>query len=435
LYVSAVTAAAAVTTVIAALSLSFQAGQLLIFAVLLCCGLGSVEATRRMDIPQGGIVRDLTTVWCLPVAILLPPLYALIVPWPLLALTQWRVHRGIVYRRVFSAAAIGLAYGAASWTFRSLPLVAAGPSPGEAGRAAVWGLAVAGCDVLAWSINDTLIAAAIKASDRTASVRELFSREALSWNCIQWTVAVVVTLTAAFSAVLLVFAWPTVMVLRRGMMHKQLVSQARIDSKTKLLNAAAWEREATAAIARAGPTGAPLAVAIIDIDHFKAVNDSHGHLVGDKVLRAVSDRLRLMTRPGDLVGRFGGEEFVLLLLDAGTDVAYRIAERLRLSFADAPINVDPPAARANVTVPITVSIGVATLNSATDRTLTDLMAAADAALYRAKNAGRNRVCAVADTSPPAPPADSQADARASGEMGAGPSSVGGSGSAPGSVRA
>src|SRR5215469_7340958 len=131
LYVIAVTAAAAVAAAIAGVGVSFQAGQLLLFAVLLSCGLGSVEATRRMDIPQGGIVRDLTTVWCLPVAILLPPLYALVVPWPLLALTQWRVHRGIVYRRVFSAAAIGLAYGAASWTFRSLPLVAAGPSPGE----------------------------------------------------------------------------------------------------------------------------------------------------------------------------------------------------------------------------------------------------------------------------------------------------------------
>jgi diguanylate cyclase (GGDEF)-like protein len=435
LYVIAVSVAAALAAVIAAVSMSFQWRQLLLFAILLCCGLGSVEATRRFDIPQGGIVRDLTTVWCLPVAILLPPFYALIVPGPLLALTQLRVHRGIVYRRVFSAAAIGLAYAAASWAFRSLPPQVAGSSTGNAGHAALWCLVVAGCDVLAWSVNDTLLAVAIKVSDRTARVRELFSREALSWNAIQWTVAVVVTVTAAFSPVMLAFAWPTVMMLRRGMMHKQLVSRSRIDSKTGLLNMAAWEREADAAITRAGPTGEPLAVAIVDIDHFKAVNDSHGHLVGDKVLRAVSDRFTQMTRPNDLVGRFGGEEFVLLLLEAGPEIAYRIADRLRLSFANAPISVDAPGAGVTVTVPVTVSIGVATLKDTTDRTLTDLMAAADAALYRAKREGRNRVFVVADTSPPAPVPGSQEDAIAPGEVAAGPPNAGGASSGPGNIRA
>jgi len=234
---------------------------------------------------------------------------------------------------------------------------------------------------------------------------------------------------------MLAFAWPTVMVLRRGMMHKQLVSRSRIDAKTGLLNMAAWEREADAAITRAVPTGAPLAVAIVDIDYFKAVNDGHGHLVGDKVLRAVSDRLTQMTRPNDLVGRFGGEEFVLLLLDAGPSVAYRIAERLRLSFAKAPITVDAPGAGATVTVPVTVSIGVATVNNATGRTYTDMLAAADSALYQAKEAGRNRVFAVTETSPPAPLPDGQQDVMASGEMEADPPDAGGVGSAPGNVRA
>ena len=435
MYVIAVSAAAAVTTVIAAVNLSFQWRQLLLFAILLGCGLGSVEATRRIDIPQGGIVRDLTTVWCLPVAILLPPFYALIVPGPLLALTQLRVHRGILYRRVFSAAAIGLAYAAASWAFRSLPPQVAGSSPGNAGHAALWCLVVAGCDVLAWLINNTLLAVAIKASDRTARIRELFSLEALYGDYLQWTVAVLVTLAVAISPFLLALVGPTVLWQRRFMMHKQLVSRTRIDSKTGLLNAAAWEREADAAITRAGPTSAPLAVAIVDIDHFKAVNDSHGHLVGDKVLRAVSDRFTQMTRPNDLVGRFGGEEFVLLLLDAGTDSAYRIAERLRLSFANAPITVDAPGAGVTVTIPLTVSIGVATLNDTIDRTLTDLMAAADSALYRAKREGRNRVFAVADTSPVAPPAGRQEDAVAPGEVAAGPPNAGGIGSAPGNIRA
>jgi len=433
LYIIAVSAAAAVATVIAAVSLSFHARQLLLFGVLLCCGLGSVEATRRVDYTQGGIVRDLLTVWCLPVAILLPPFYALIVPSPLLALTQLRVHRGVVYRRVFSAAAIGLAYAAASWTFRSLPLQVAGPSPGEAGHAALWCLAVAGCDVLAWSINNTLIAAAIKLSDRTARVRELFSGEALYGDYLQWTVAVLVTLATAISPLLLAFAWPTVLLQRRFMMHKQLVSRTRIDPKTGLLNMAAWEREATAAITRAFRTGAPLAVAITDIDHFKAVNDSHGHLTGDKVLRAVSERFTQLMRAGDVVGRFGGEEFVMLLLDAGSDDAYRIAERLRRSIAGSPISVESPGA-VNA-IGVTVSIGVATLNNANCRTLTDMIAAADSALYQAKEAGRNRTFAVTEDNPPAALPGRRPDTTASAEIGAGRSAADGSDSAPGNIRA
>jgi hypothetical protein len=186
LYIIAVSSAAVVAAAIAAVGMSLQWRQLILFAVLLCCGLGNVEATRRTHYTQGGIVRDMLTVWCLPVAVLLPPFYALIVPAPLMALTQLRVHRGIVYRRVFSAAAIALAYGAASWAFWSLPQSVAGPSPGQASHAVWWCLAVAGCDVLAWAINNTLIATAIRSSDPTARIKELFSREALAGDYIQW---------------------------------------------------------------------------------------------------------------------------------------------------------------------------------------------------------------------------------------------------------
>ena len=433
LYIIAVSSAAVVAAAIAAVGMSFQWRQLILFAVLLCCGLGNVEATRRTHYTQGGIVRDMLTVWCLPVAVLLPPFYALIVPAPLMALTQLRVHRGIVYRRVFSAATIALAYGAASWTFRSLPPSVTGPSPGQASHAVQWCLAVAGCDVLAWAINNTLIAAAIRSSDPTARIRELFSREALSGDYIQWTVAILVTLAAAIGPILLAFAWPTVLVLRRGMMHKQLVSRTRIDPKTGLLNAAAWERETDAAITRALRDGAPLAVALVDIDHFKAVNDQHGHLAGDEVLRAISGRFTQMLRAGDLAGRFGGEEFALLFLDAGAADAHRIAERLRESIAQSPISVG--AAGPVDTVTVTVSIGVATLDSGTRLTVTDMLAAADSALYRAKKAGRNRTFVVTDASPPAPLADGQQDAMASGEMEADPPDAGGVGSAPGNIRA
>jgi diguanylate cyclase (GGDEF)-like protein len=394
-YIIAVTAAATAATAAAASTLPFAGWQLADFAVLLGCGLGSVVATRRINYPRGTAVRDLLTVWVLPVAISLPPLYALIVPWPLLGLTQLYDRRAVVHRRVFTAAAIGLAYGGASWLFRALPGVIAGPSPGSAAHAVGWFAAVAVCDVGAWAVNNVLLAVAIKASDRTAKISDLFGREALSGDYVQWAFAVVVTFFNAMSPALTVFCWPLVMLQRRVLMHQQLVSRARIEPKTGLLNAAAWDREATVAIARAHRTGAPLAVALIDLDVFKDVNDTYGHLNGDKVLRAVGDRLRNALRPDDVPGRFGGDEFCLLLPGAPAEVAHRVAERLRVAIACSPIAIGTPDRPGSVEM--TVSIGVATLTRA-EESVTELLAAADAAMYEAKANGRNCICVVTGTS-------------------------------------
>jgi diguanylate cyclase (GGDEF)-like protein len=244
-----------------------------------------------------------------------------------------------------------------------------------------------------------LLAAAIRLSDPTTRLREeQFSLEALRADGVQWTVAVVVTATAAITPVLLAFAWPTVLVLRRGMMHRQLVSRTRIDAKTELLNAATFEREAQAAITRAARAGARLAVALVDVDRFKCVNDNFGHLAGDEVLRAISRLFRQRLREGDLAARFGGEEFALLFQGAGGAAAYAIADRLREDIAQSPISVTVPGHEG--TVAVTVSIGVATLKPG--MAVMDMLAAADSALYHAKDAGRNRTCAVAGSSPPAP---------------------------------
>jgi diguanylate cyclase (GGDEF)-like protein len=176
-------------------------------------------------------------------------------------------------------------------------------------------------------------------------------------------------------------------------MHSQLVAEARVDSKTGLLNAATWERESTAEINRAMRTHSPLAVALLDIDHFKAVNDTHGHLAGDKVLRAVSDALGGLLRTYDLAGRFGGEEFVVLLPQTGEADARQIAERLRahIGSLSVPVTDAPDAA----SISVTVSIGLATLDVGR-REITELLAAADAALYYAKETGRDRVRVMSD---------------------------------------
>jgi diguanylate cyclase (GGDEF)-like protein len=370
------------------------------FTIVIGCGLASVAAASRIAYSQGGLVRDFLTVWILPVAILLPPFYALIAPIPLLAFTQWRVHRGVLYRRVFSGAAIGLAYGAASLVFRWVPGSVAGHSLGSGVHAITWTLVVVGCEFLALVIHYVFIILAIKLSDPTARLPELLlNGEALQADCVQFSFALLVTIVVSASPFLAFFAVPSVLLVRRFLMHSQLVAQTRIDSKTGLLNAATWERESMAEVNRAIRTHTPLSVALLDIDHFKVVNDTYGHLTGDRVLRAVSEALGSLLRTYDLAGRFGGEEFVVLLPQTGEDDARSIAERLRTYIASLGVPVDDTPEAACISV--TVSVGLAVLDGGR-RELTELLAAADAALYYAKETGRNRVRIMSD-------ADAQGD--------------------------
>jgi diguanylate cyclase (GGDEF)-like protein len=188
------------------------------------------------------------------------------------------------------------------------------------------------------------------------------------------------------------------MLLQRSLRHAQLVNASRIDSKTGLLNAGTWEREAAVEVARAVRTRTPLALALVDIDHFKGVNDTFGHLTGDRALKAIARTFRIFLRDYDLIGRFGGEEFALLLPHTGALDAYGIAERIRDHIEISPLDVgDLPDGRH---VRVTVSVGVAALgtpwDTLTGSQITDLLATADRALYRAKRAGRNQVCVVTD---------------------------------------
>jgi diguanylate cyclase (GGDEF)-like protein len=196
----------------------------------------------------------------------------------------------------------------------------------------------------------------------------------------------------------MVLAFPFVTLLQRSFRYVHLVNASRVDPKTGLLNAGTWEREATSEIARGVRTHTPLAVALIDIDHFKAVNDSFGHLAGDRALRTIARALSIPLREYDLVGRFGGEEFALLLPQTKALDACRIAERIRTHIGSMPITVSDDADAEPVR--LSISIGVAALDARWDSSsgaqLTELLAAADGALYQAKRKGRNRVCVVTE---------------------------------------
>ena len=397
-YVGSVPVIAIVLIGYAASQTAWSLADLEKFLLLLGCGLISVAATPRTAYTQGALVRDFITVWVLPVAVLLPPVYAMVAPIPLLALTQWRIHRGVIYRRAFTATAMGLAYGLASVVFHAVPASVAGPSIGTGIHVLTWTLMVAACEILGGRGHNALIVLAVKLSDPTIKLAEQeLSREALQADFAEFDLGVLITVVVAVNPVLAVFAVPTVLLARRFIMHAQLLAQSRIDTKTGLLNASTWEREATVEIARAVRTGSPLALALVDIDHFKVVNDTHGHLAGDKALRAVTDALRGQLRSYDLAGRFGGEEFVVLLPQTREMDAINVAERLRAHIAALSIPV-ADGVESGPCIKLTISVGVAALEGAS-RELTDMLAAADAALYYAKETGRNKTHVITATAP------------------------------------
>jgi len=179
--------------------------------------------------------------------------------------------------------------------------------------------------------------------------------------------------------------------------ERRLFARATTDPLTGLLNRAAFEERALAELARAGRTGRSLAVAMLDVDHFKSFNDRFGHLAGDAALTAVARAVARTVRGIDAAGRYGGEEFIVLLVEADAEAALHAAERIRAAVA----SLGPP----RIPTGVTVSAGIATHRGDFERTsLESLVARADAALYAAKKAGRDRV--VLEPAPePATPAD------------------------------
>ncbi len=168
------------------------------------------------------------------------------------------------------------------------------------------------------------------------------------------------------------------------------LEMAITDQLTGLHNRRYMERHLANLISSAARTGKPLAFLIMDIDYFKLVNDTHGHDIGDEVLRDFSARIGANVRGIDLACRYGGEEFVVVMPDTDISFAYMVAERLRRSVESAPFLISRDPKKLNVTI----SIGIAASEGDAD-TAEALLHRADQALYRAKRDGRNRVVADA----------------------------------------
>jgi diguanylate cyclase (GGDEF)-like protein len=391
---------AVVTAYVAAIGIAarftiFRAHDLILFGVLLTCTAIAVELSRRAK-ERSGWDKDVQGVWEFPIVILLPPLFALLAPISRLALTQWRVSRPPLHRRLFSCSSIGLSYYAASLAFHGLSGLLIAGSGGGLRYELVWTVLVTFSAVLMAVVNKAIIFTAIKGSDPSARIRpRVLGREPLYNDSAELCIGVLLTYAVAGNLFLAPAALPVVTLLQRSLRHAQLLTDSRADSKTGLLNAATWERESAAEVTRAVRTRSPLAVALLDIDRFKVINDTYGHLVGDQVLKEIARTLSSMLRDYDLAGRFGGEEFSLLLPQTRAVDAFRIAERVRAKIAG--LSIIAPGATGGERVHVTVSIGVAALDSGSVRKVTELMAAADAALYRAKAGGRNQVQMISTT--------------------------------------
>ena len=360
-------------------------------ATIVGLGLGQAELVAGVERVRRRIGEalhvDLSSVWTFAAALLLPPVLAAGTA-VVLQLHLWRrswYPRVPLYRQAFSIATIVLACLAAGGVARLT-------RPGDPAVLSGMGLGTIVLALLAYAVvNTALVAGAIIMSSPQPDVVAAIGE----WddNALELATLSLGALTAVGLVVnpfLALFALPAVLLLHRAVLVRHLEQAANTDDKTGLLTAAAWHTRAEREISR--PGAAPSAVLVIDLDHFKDVNDHHGHLAGDLVLVAVADALRAEVRDKDLVGRFGGEEFVVLLAGVdgsdGDDVL-AIAERMRARIASLRVEIPTPDGPLTV-AGLTASLGAAVHPGHGDD-ITALMQAADAALYAAKRAGRNTV--------------------------------------------
>jgi diguanylate cyclase (GGDEF)-like protein len=291
-----------------------------------------------------------------------------------------RTQAGPTHRIVYSTCADVLACLAAAAVFQSIS------STGTPDLGAAWStVGVVLAMATYWLANTALIWAVVYLVRQPERLRDLFSTpDEELYEVATMSLGAMLAITLAHAPVLCPLVLVLMIVLRRSALVRQLQEQATRDARTGLLNAGAWRQEAEQELARSARGGGDISLLMIDLDHFKALNDAYGHPAGDRALKAVAECLTDTLRGYDAVGRYGGEEFSALLVDADELTGEAVAERVCAKIRE----IELPDG-----VTVTASIGVATAPAArTD--LEALITRADAALYVAKNHGRDRVRAA-----------------------------------------
>ncbi|MEV4316909.1 GGDEF domain-containing protein [Actinocrispum sp. NPDC049592] len=371
--------------------------SLIWFAMLLAGEITHLEAARGIERirelgAEGRPHMHLQSIWIFAALLLLPP--------PLVAVVivvsythSWiRVYRrrGVLHRKVFSACSVITACSAAGVVLKLGTGGFLAPyMPHLDGFTGVVTLIGAGATY--FLVNYAMVVAVIIATNPANP-----GRTALGNLSDVLIVNAAVGVGSGIALVMTVRPWllpvlvATPLALQIGLLLPQFQAAARTDSKTALLDPSFWTEVARRELIRARRLNSTLGVLIIDIDHFKDIDDSFGHLAGDEVLRAVATTLRDQVRGGDFVGRYGGDEFAVLLPGTAGEELRIVADRIRQAISRIEVSVH--AINCEEPRPIsglTASIGAASYPE-TAAELTPLLLAADQALYDAKNTGRDQ---------------------------------------------
>ncbi|MGZ6791921.1 MAG: diguanylate cyclase [Mycobacteriales bacterium] len=355
--------------------------------VLSCLGsawYGDVLASRT---EQQDVLIIIASAFHLAATLLLPLPAALVVAVATLTGLQLR-HHPAPYKQVFNASVYSLSMALSAAVFR----LGAGPS-----HAATRLIAAAVAAAVVYTVVDVgafvaHVWLAFGVGPRRSGL------VAVVENLSQTTFGILVATLWATSPPLVLLLVPIGITLQRSVAFRPVERASRTDPKTGLSNDRAFRALAERELARAARAGEPCALLMLDLDHLRDINNTHGHLVGDVAIRRIADVLRGQLRDQDLAARFGGEEFAVLLPGTALAAAVEVGERVRRRYEAEVLLDGPDPLRASV------SVGVATAQEAD--ALDDVLRSADAALYDAKRAGRNSVRAAGGPAVPLPRADS-----------------------------
>ncbi len=369
-------------------------GTLVRFAALLAMSIGYAEIGSRSQritryLSSGKVFSNPMSVWSFAAVLVLPAGWAALfvaAQYTHSAVQRRRERSGNLYRVVFTAAVTMLAQ------LVTAGLLAVAEVDGDALRGSVvGGLAVAAGVAVFLAVNLVLLVTGMWLAAGRPSLRKLIpGTDTLATEALTLTLGIVAAEFVAHSPVLLPVTVALVVMVQRSATVKALHTAARTDGKTQLLTSAAWSAATQSMLARATQGGAAVAILLLDLDHFKRINDTLGHLAGDRVLAATAATLRRETRDRDALGRFGGEEFAVAMVGLTLPDVLAVAERIRAAVA--ALKVDDAT--------VTASIGVAYEPvGSNDTTLEQLLERADAALYAAKNNGRDRTRLAPESTP------------------------------------
>jgi diguanylate cyclase (GGDEF)-like protein len=369
------------------------AGPIVLAALLQGETSRRIERARRVI--SGSVHINMMSVWVFAAVLTLP------IGWVGLVtainsghvvLRSYNVSRSYPHRQVMNATALVLSgWGARAVLDRGhVPTIIGGAGPRALTLAVICGAAIVFFVIDAVVIAISLLLDQPAPAEGRRALRDLIG--SVDDNALELATICLGTVTALLMIVhpvAILFVFVPLFVLHQSVLVRQLEELASQDQKTGLLNATAWNGAALRELNRARRHSSRPGVLMVDLDHFKRINDKYGHLAGDAVLKAVATTIKNEVRAYDSVGRFGGEEFVVFLPDLTETPAIDIAERIRKAIAELKVEFTDGESH-HVMNDLSASIGVATYPDA-GTALDRLLHAADRALYFAKRTGRNKV--------------------------------------------